>query len=287
MKLVNDVPTRWNSTVLMLQRFLEQREAVTATLTQLGKGMMCLPDDEYEQIKPIVNALTPFLKATEEMSAEKATTLSKVIPLARSLLQKARLSALPLSKALEKQMLSRKFDILETFSPLSQATMLDPRFKKIAFKDDANMTQVRRSIQAEMNRKPEMESSQDTCGPSTSRESTSSAKADDLWQDFDTDVMESSGHRSLETEKEVECRRYYEEQNVPRDSDPLVYWSTNKTSLPMLSTLAKKFICIPATSVPSERLFSAAGELVSQKRNRLKPKNVDMFLFLNNRAKGK
>lgn len=121
------------------------------------------------------------------MSAEKATKLSKVIPLAQPLLQKARLSTLPLSKSLEKQMLARKFDILETFSPLSQATVLDPRFKKIAFKDDANNTQVKRAIQEEMTRKPEMESNQDSSGPSTSRESTSSAKADDLWQDFDND----------------------------------------------------------------------------------------------------
>ena len=82
------------------------------------------------------------------------------------------------------------------------ASILDPRFKKLAFKDDANMTQVKRAIQAEMTRKPERESNQNTSGPSTS-DGTSSAKADDLWQDFDTEVMESSGYRSLETEKEV------------------------------------------------------------------------------------
>ena len=32
--------------------------------------------------------------------------------------------------------------------------------------------------------------------------------------------------------------------------------------------------------VPSERLFSKAGELVSAKRNRIKAKNVDMMLFV-------
>lgn len=39
--------------------------------------------------------------------------------------------------------------------------------------------------------------------------------------------------------------------------------------------------CVPATSVPSEQLFSKAGELISSKRNRLGRKNVDKILFLN------
>ena len=35
-----------------------------------------------------------------------------------------------------------------------------------------------------------------------------------------------------------------------------------------------------ANSVPSERLFSKAGELISMRRSTLKAENVDMMLFL-------
>jgi len=35
------------------------------------------------------------------------------------------------------------------------------------------------------------------------------------------------------------------------------------------------------TSVLSERLFSKAGEVVAATRSNIKPKNVDMILFLN------
>ena len=50
----------------------------------------------------------------------------------------------------------------------------------------------------------------------------------------------------------------------PRDvsavyTNPLHWWARNAASLPHLSVLARQFLCIPATSAPSERVFSAAG----------------------------
>ena len=47
-----------------------------------------------------------------------------------------------------------------------------------------------------------------------------------------------------------------------------------------LAKLIKRILTITATSVPSEQLFSSAGDLISEKRSCLKPKNVNMLLFL-------
>ena len=80
---------------------------------------------------------------------------------------------------------------------------------------------------------------------------------------------------------EKESRRFFDSKLLERDEDPLTWWKDNKKDYKILFNLAKNYLCIPATSVPSERLFSTAGELVSIRRNRFKSKNVDMLLFLN------
>ena len=48
-----------------------------------------------------------------------------------------------------------------------------------------------------------------------------------------------------------------------------------------LSESAMHFLCIPATSVPSERLFSKAGEMVSHRRNCVRPDTINQVLFFN------
>ena len=42
-----------------------------------------------------------------------------------------------------------------------------------------------------------------------------------------------------------------------------------------MSELVKQLLCIPATSVPAEHVFSAAGYIVSKLRAALSPENID------------
>jgi hypothetical protein len=48
-------------------------------------------------------------------------------------------------------------------------------------------------------------------------------------------------------------------------SDPLKWWKEKKSSLPRLAKLACTYLAIPSTSVPSERLFSSAGNTLTKK----------------------
>ena len=71
------------------------------------------------------------------------------------------------------------------------------------------------------------------------------------------------------------------EKPITRRNDPLLYWKNNEQSKPLLAKLARRFLCAPPGSVPSERLFRTAGYIADGKRNRLLPDKFEMLLFLN------
>ncbi|KAL3244536.1 hypothetical protein MRX96_002295 [Rhipicephalus microplus] len=54
----------------------------------------------------------------------------------------------------------------------------------------------------------------------------------------------------------------------------------SKLRYPSVAKLRTQYLPIPATSVPSERAFSVAGEVVSVRRERLLPDHVEQLIFL-------
>lgn len=69
------------------------------------------------------------------------------------------------------------------------------------------------------------------------------------------------------------------------EEDLLSFWEKQDRSFPKLQHLARRILCIPATSAASERSFSAAGRIIEARRNRLNPGTVDAILFLHSAKK--
>ena len=57
------------------------------------------------------------------------------------------------------------------------------------------------------------------------------------------------------------CPRYLKDR-----VDPFLWWKTNKTQQPLLAEIARDWLCVPAASRCSERLFSQIGNIITSKR---------------------
>ena len=68
---------------------------------------------------------------------------------------------------------------------------------------------------------------------------------------------------------------------ISRMDSPFQWWKLHSTKYPILAQVAKKILAIQATSTPSERLWSKAGELCNAKRSQLGAKLIDKILFCN------
>lgn len=66
----------------------------------------------------------------------------------------------------------------------------------------------------------------------------------------------------------------------PENTDAYLWWCLNQNNFQILSKIARKYLSIPATSVPSERLFSVAGNQITSQRTRLAPDFVNQLLFV-------
>lgn len=58
------------------------------------------------------------------------------------------------------------------------------------------------------------------------------------------------------------------------------FWRTYEFTIPYLFSLAKRYLCTPATSVPSESAFSISSYVARKERSRLSTRNVEMTMFL-------
>lgn len=286
LKLINDVPTRWNSTYNMLERLCEVREPLEATMGILHVPFGTLSEREWILINEVKTILKPFLQATEELSTEKNVSASKIIPMARGL-AKAVINASNGALSNEAKTLATslienlklKFHQVEQRNILAQATFLDPRFKNKAFAIGDSLFQIKHKIERETEK---LIIQMNSYEQNETEHAASSLVTDDndlIWGDFDSNNQVGQSTALAKAKREIEL--YSLEQQIARKDNPLHFWKERTMLYPHLSLLARKYLAVMATSVPSERIFSKTGQIVSERRNRLKPKNVEYLIFLN------
>ncbi|XP_016103368.1 zinc finger BED domain-containing protein 4-like isoform X2 [Sinocyclocheilus grahami] len=283
LKLLQEVETRWNSTFQMLHRLVELKEPVRAALASLATEIPPLSSDELTSVTACLSLLSGFNDATVELSEEKKVSGSKVLPLLKmldeNLQEEMKNMASPVARQMGehlKRQLREKLNTLQSMSIMSLATMLDPRFKAMGFFSPTKANEAIKRLTSEC---AAIVSS--AAQPSASHGAELVTPGNKLWRHLDDSVMESRRRHSVTADATVEVQRYLAEPNIGRLEDPLQYWERQKLIYPHLYRLAVKYLCTPASSVPCERVFSKAGEVVSKKRNRLSPKTFEKLMFLN------
>ncbi len=311
-KLVQDVSTRWNSTYYMIERLIEQRWPVTATLsdpsvTQRGKRYLDLKADQWSLLEELSTALKPFECATVFMSGEKYITISAVPPLVKGLLkstQSAAFESAPMRafQLTAMEQLQQRWKRETAFSDTAPntvilSTALDPRFKRLKFLKPDEVLHVQTKVQTlALGERRAMDEQQHGRNQRTSATSTTTAAAAaeptapvsllDSLLDSDGEEENREGEAvDLQSQVSNEVLTYFGEKPLAKEESPLHWWKANEDRYPTLARLAKSYLCIPGTSTPSERLFSAAGNIASKKRASLSQEHVDMLTFLHCNAK--
>ena len=64
---------------------------------------------------------------------------------------------------------------------------------------------------------------------------------------------------STSMDVETELNAYTRVQQVPFDTDPLMWWKNHVQDFPLLDRMTRQYLTVSATSVSPERLFSRVG----------------------------
>lgn len=292
-------------------------------LTHKDKDLKFLADDEITLASGVMETMKPLKQATTMLCSEKNPTISIIIPLYNKLVgvylnrTEDDLPAVAAVKAAIAADLQGRYD--NNLNILLKATALDPRFKTLPHLSDEERFNVYNSLVTELSHHqpklriktepgasqsvatpslpslpqeashatpalPSLKEDSDTPSPKKPKleKSESNVLSDLLGDVFVTKVEEPV---SLLQRANAEVQSYKELPAISLASDPLLWWKENLYKFPLLSCMARKLLCIPSTSVPSERVFSAAGDIVSSQRANLKAKTVDMLIFLKKNMK--
>uniref|UniRef100_A0A8D2B889 Zinc finger BED-type containing 4 n=1 Tax=Sciurus vulgaris TaxID=55149 RepID=A0A8D2B889_SCIVU len=277
--LIQDVPSRWSTSLHMLERLLEQKRAINEMSVECSFREL-ISCDQWEVMQSVCHALRPFDAASREMSAH-VSTLSQVIPMIHILSRKVEMlfgetmGIDTMLKSLKEAMASRLSASLHDPRYVF-ATLLDPRYKASLFTEQ-EAEQYRQDLIRELEILDS--TSEDTAtseGCDSGPPSGDSGGGESLWSLV---AKVKRGDRRERLPEDV-VLAYLEEEVLDHSCDPLAYWNLKRASWPGLSTLAVRFLGCPPSTVPSEKLFSTPTENGSFGQPRLTMEHFEKLIFL-------
>ena len=277
----------------MVRRLLEQEEAIRVVLSFDRKFAHLVPTwQDIDVLESLSKALSPVADLTDFLSGEKHISISSVLPVLYNLTTKVLVKQdndTELTKTIKKKIiesLNARYTDSKVKELLEVSTFLDPQFKS-----DYTETESETVLIELVSKYVEEQELTNTLSSDTSNTQDFEEQPEpppkkrkllmflQKTSSNESNQIPSSTTTSL-IEKEIESYLHCPKLAIDSDTSVLEWWKINSTNYPNLSRLAKKYLCIPATSCPSERLFSTSGNIVTPSRAMLKPEKVNMLMFL-------
>lgn len=281
-RLIQDEPTRWDSTYLMISRLVEQRYALKYLVEELNYSLPVeINSQQWKQLSDLCQILKCFYDATKTISKNE-TTASEAIPIYLSIKNTLSSvgndlgSSVTIAKNEILSQMKRRFANMERQKNYVLATLLDPRFKDRIFIDKVAAKQMLIEELQTIGRKGtpvhEMSDNQPPSLPKGEEEKCT------MYGNIFPDVEDSVTMGEDTFEQEVNS--YLMEKRLNIEENVMCYWKYN-IKYERLKRLCREYLCVCPSSVESERVFSTAGTIVDKRRNRLDPERVRMLVFLN------
>ncbi|XP_030012474.1 zinc finger BED domain-containing protein 1-like [Sphaeramia orbicularis] len=296
-QLITETPTRWGSRQMMIARFLEQEKALSQVLLADKKARHLVPSwQDMALLESLNKALGPLFEFIDALSGERYVTVSflkPVLHLFNNEILSRKDGDTELTKAVKEgilKYLNEKYDDHTTNNLLDMATLVDPRFKTAYMKEE-RVEFIKMRATAEL---VDMVGATAPESAQTAAASSSPPAAEDdpelphptkktkksLGSYFRKAGQATTHSQPSRASIELELSMYLQALGPDSETDPLEWWKQHEMNFPLVARLAKKYLCIPATSSSSERAFSASGNIITCKRSCLKPNTVDQLVFL-------
>lgn len=153
------------------------------------------------------------------------------------------------------------------------STILDPRVKHMYNKEEEEEILRKKYDEYKENYLPTPIESR-ASSPTPSEMSSTMIYQPRLFAAFEQDQPRSSD----------EVTEYLKEDKIKFTQNAFEWWMNKKSKYPILARLARIYLAVPATSTPSERLFSNAGNLLTSKRSRINAELFKRMMFLKKNA---
>ena len=278
--LKQEVKTRWNSKLEMLESIYNQFEEVSELLLEKGE-LNRIENIDTNVLKILIDFLKKFKEASDFLEGSKYPTLHMVIPWYKILMDHCKVNIsdndiLIQIKNVVEQIMKNKLKI-ENIHKI--AVFFNPKMKQLKVLEQSDALWVKNQVKnqcADLISKFINNDSDDSVTTVQERPSKRPRKKSKKTTDFSQYYDSSS-----EEEDEDEVDQYLKlKVSKDKDLNILEWWNNHKNEFSALAILSSYYLAIPASSASSEREFSAAGQTISERRTNLNPETIDSILIL-------